>query len=181
LIAVFNGANDRIAKGFELANQNIAPSLMISPASAEELNLFDQLYRSNNNFEFLFENQAQTTFQNVLFVFHSMNKIGSKSVVLVTSDYHMPRSYLLLKVQFSGTGKVIFTYVVDSIPYANNPLKWSSVQRKQNLIEMVDFWGSIIELVQYKVVGELPEKPLKDNKIIAFLRRSIYFVIYKLF
>ena len=62
LIAIFNGANDRIVKGFELSNEKIAPFLMISPASEKELNLFDQLYRNNDNYEYLFENKAQTTF-----------------------------------------------------------------------------------------------------------------------
>ena len=179
LIAVFNGANDRIVKGFELSNENIARFLMISPASEAELRLFDQLYRLNGNFEYIFEDQAQTTFQNALITFQVMTQNKKKSVVIVTSDYHMPRSYLLLKMQLTGTGKNILPYAVKSIPYQKNFLLWSSTQRKKILIEMVDFWGSIVEVIQYKIQGQLPEKPLKDNKLISFTRRSIYYIIYR--
>ena len=179
LVAVFNGANDRIARGFELANNGIAPLLMISPASEAELKLFDQLYRLNENFDYLFENQAQTTFQNALFVSQAMTKSKQKSVVLVTSDYHIPRSYILMKMQLAGTGKNILPYAVKSIHFNKNPLMWSSSQRKKILIEMVDFWGSIFEVIQYKIQGQLPEKPLKDNKLISFIRRGIYHIIYR--
>ena len=179
LIAVFNGANDRIEKGFELSKENIAPFLMISPASKAELKVFDQLYRLNENFEYLFDDQTQTTFQNALFLSQIMTKNQQKSVVIVTSDYHMPRSYLLVKMQLAGTGKNILPYAVKSIHFKKNPLMWSSPQRKKILIEMVDLWGSVFEAIQYKIHGQLPEKPLKDNKFISFLRRGIYFVIYR--
>jgi uncharacterized SAM-binding protein YcdF (DUF218 family) len=177
LIAVFNGASDRIVKGFELANDNIAPLLMISPISKSDLELFDQLYRLNENFEYVYENQARTTFQNALFVSKAMAKNKKTSVFLVTSDYHLPRSYLLLKMLLAGTDKNIFTYAVDSISYGKNPLNWSSGQRKKVFIEMVEFWGSIYEFIDYKIKHKLPEKPLKNNQLISFMRRSIYFFI----
>jgi hypothetical protein len=179
LIAVFNGANDRIVKGFELSNDNIAPFLMISPASNAELNLFDKLYRRNDDYQYLIERNAKTTFQNALIVSDMMKQNNKKSVVVVTSDYHMPRSYLLLKMQLAGTGKIILPYAVNSIPYETNPLKWSSSQRKKILIEMVDLWGSFFELIQYKIQGHLPKKPLSDHKLISFIRRCIYNIIYR--
>ena len=103
LIAVFGGANARYQKGHELANQGMAPYLIISPASEKRLQYFKNTFQSDDRIQYIIENQAETTFQNALLVAGLVRKHGLKSLVLVTSEYHMPRAYYLLKLRLIGS------------------------------------------------------------------------------
>ena len=69
----------------------------------------------------------------------------------------MPRSYLLLKAMIGGSEVIqphpIATGNVDQTNWYRHRTGWKMVYN-----EMVEFWGSLIELARYKVSGELPEQ-----------------------
>lgn len=177
LIAVFRGSNDRIAKGYELANAGVAPGLMISPASPSERAIFDRRYRRTAAFEHVPETRAATTFQNALFVSRWMAAHHRHTVVLVTTDYHLPRAYLLLRLERLGRGTTILPCPAASNRLAPNPLRWSTRQKKQVYNEMVEFWGSLFEMLHFRLTGRLPEKSLTQGRAVLYLRQWLLFEI----
>lgn len=175
LIAVFSGASFRVAKGYELANECLAPYLTVSPRSSEQLKILDKKFKKKNCYQNLMETRAQTTFQNALFVGEIVRKEKLKSVLLVTSAVHMPRSYFLLRLQLSGEQVTIIPVPVEEGLFLKPALKWSIEQKKRVYNEMVELWGSFIEMVLYKVNGQLSEKSLKKSKAVIFLRSVLLF------
>ena len=61
--------------------------------------------------------------------------------------------------------------------FARSPVAWSGRQKKRVYNEMVEFWGSVAELVHHKVTGGLPQPSLKENEAITFLRSILLFQI----
>lgn len=175
--AVFRGAEGRVEKGFELANNGVAPLLVISPSSKSNLATLDRRYRRNQELNYLLEPRADTTFQNALFVSRLMAAHQAHGVVLVTSDYHMPRAYLLLWMERLGTGTTILPCPVESRRFANNPLAWSTRQKKQVYNEMVQFWGSIFEMGMFYIHGQVPVQSLKKSAVVSFLRKILLFEV----
>ena len=177
LIAVFNGDSARIAKGVELANAGVAPLLVISPASKADIALLDRQYRKTGTFRYLIEARADTTWQNALFVGRLAESRHLHSVVLVTSDYHMPRSLLLFSLQLAGSGTRVSTCPLTTSEYSANPLAWSTRQRKRVYNEMVKLWGSLIEKLLYHIQGDIPQRCLKHNKVLLFLKQLLLFEV----
>ncbi len=175
LVAVFAGANGRAEKGYDLARAGAAPSIVISPASRHSIKIYDRLYGRLPSVRHIIEDQAETTFQNALFVSRLTAQHGMRSIILVTTDIHMPRAYLLFWLELVGSGKTILPCPVVSAPFDRNPLAWSVRQKKQIYNEMVEFWGSLAEKLMYHIHGGLPERSLKQNKIVSTLRRVLLF------
>ena len=102
-----------------------------------------------------------------------------KSVLLVTNDFHMPRSYILLTLQLMGSGVTIRPCPVEVGRFGRNPLAWSSLQKKRVYNEMIELWGSLAEMGHYLVSWQLPEKGLKRNKAVAWLRSVLLFDVHQ--
>jgi hypothetical protein len=177
LIVVFGGAHARIAKGYGLANLELAPFMIVSPASAEGLKRFDKTYRLKSKYRYLIENRAETTFQNALLVAELVRGHEARSAILVTDDYHMPRSWFLLKLMLMGSGVAVRPWQVKVGRFSRNPLAWPCLLKKRVYNEMVELWGSVTEMVHYSVSGRLPEKRLKSNKAISRVRSILLFDI----
>ena len=177
LIAVFNGSHRRIINGYALANQGLAPFMIISPASVERLKYLDKTYRSASRFQYLVEKRAWTTFQNAWWVAESIRSHELHSVLLVTDSYHMPRSYMLLKLELMGNGVVVRPRPVEGGRFSRNPLAWSGLQKKRVYNEMVELWGSVAEMVHHLLTGRFHEKGLKPSKVVTLLRYVLLFDI----
>jgi uncharacterized SAM-binding protein YcdF (DUF218 family) len=63
---------------------------------------------------YIIEEQADTTFANALHVAKLIKEHRLTSVLLVTSDYHMPRSFFLLKLTTLTSGCRIGMHKVDT-------------------------------------------------------------------
>lgn len=72
----------------------------------------------------------------------------------MTSSYHLPRSYFLLRFTLAGSGIEIQLYGV------NNP--GTDMKFKIVLLEMTKFWGSFFELCYYVITGGV----IPDNAIL---------------
>jgi uncharacterized SAM-binding protein YcdF (DUF218 family) len=146
LIVVFAGSSERIEPAYRLANSGYAPYLVISPASENLLKSYNNTYELSPKVKQITEDKARTTFENALYTNKIIESHGFDSVILVTSSYHLPRSYFLLRI-------LLLTSKVDVQPYGvpgpqRNGTNWlhSSVERRKVFSEMVDFWGSLFEL-----------------------------------
>lgn len=174
-IVVFGGDYTRTMMGYALANDGYAAHLIVSPASVEMLDRLDKSYRSNHRYQYLIEDQAETTFQNALLISDIVKKYDLNSLLLVTNDYHMPRSYFLLRLQLLGHGVSVVPYLVEAGRFEANPLKWSVTQKKCIYNEMVELWGSLIEKAHYSVSRRFPEMGLKRNRVVKALRSIFLF------
>lgn len=177
LIAVFMGAPDRVRKGYDIANRCKAPYLTLSPASRRQIDAYNQKYGKAPCYRFLIEDQADTTFQNALLVGRLAQERQCRSVILVTHAVHMPRSYLLLRIQLLGSGVSLFPAPVARDAFSRWPWQWSRRQKKMVYNEMIEFWGSLFEKVNYHWHGGLPQKSLKQNPAVSVLREWLLFEI----
>ena len=176
VIAVFLGAERRIRKGYALAEDGLAPFLILSPADASRLRALDRKYATQEKtYQHLVEARAQTTFQNALLAGRLIRAHGFKTCLLVTDQHHMPRSRLLLRMALAGQGVEIIPVPVDPGEFAPSPLTWTTRQKKQIYNEMIKFWGSLAEMIQYQYTGELPERSLGERPSVSFLRGLLLF------
>ena len=154
VIVVFAGSEERIKAGFELADAGYAPVIIVSPATHKQMELYRGKYADSAIFSWIIEDQALTTFENALFTKNIILKNNFKSVILVTSYYHLPRSYFLMKIGFVGSKIKIHPYG-KSIGLKNVG-ESSRIRLTDSLIrkELVKFWGSLLELFNYKFIGE---------------------------
>lgn len=176
-VVVFGGSDARTTKGYGFANEGYAPFLIVSPASEKYLNRLDKTYRKNYSYQYLIEDRAKTTFQNAVFVADLIEKHHLTSVVLVTSDYHMPRSAFLLKLLLLGRGVAVRPWPVEVGRFRRNTLAWSNIQKKIVYNEMVEFWGSLVEMGHYLVTRRLPEHEEKKSRAISWLRSVLLFEV----
>ena len=106
------GAEKRIETGYKLANQGLAPGIVLSPASDKLRRQYDRKYALKDNVAHVLEEEATTTFENALYISRIIKANQYESVILVTSDYHMPRSLALLRLFLAGTGVRIHAHPV---------------------------------------------------------------------
>jgi uncharacterized SAM-binding protein YcdF (DUF218 family) len=179
LVAVFRGNAGRVKKGYAVANRCKARYLTLSPATVGRIAGYNRTFKDEPCYELLVEDRAETTFQNALLVGRLAREKQIRSVILVTNAVHMPRSYLLMRIVHLGSGIKVFPAPVEREAFTAWPWRWSRRQQKLVYNEMVELWGSLFELVKYRWDGELPQKSLKQNKVVSLLRRWVLFKIEK--
>jgi hypothetical protein len=172
-VIVFGGSAERIEKGYDLIRNGYSKHLIISPANLETVENYDQKYGWKKNFKHIYETKARTTFENAVYVKRLIAKHHFKSVLLVTSTGHMPRSYFFLKTQLLFSG--IQIYRVRSDCSSNQSPSWweSSQTRKRVYTEYVRLWGSMGEFFIYMFRGKLPEKNPKEAAIYKKFKKSL--------
>ena len=147
------------------------------PDQADRLERLRRKYDERPQVRHLIEPRARTTFQNALLTARLIRAHGIGTVLLVTNRWHMPRSYYLLRMALAGTGVEILPCPVEAEPYGLWPTAWTTVQKKQAWNEMIEFWGSMMEMVHYKITGRLPEGNPKKNRVVGFLRGVLLFKV----
>jgi len=157
-VVVFAGSDDRVKAGFVLVKAGLADSLVISPASENQLKKYEDKNGSANETRYIIENKARTTFENAIYTRKLIEKHNLKSIILLTSSYHLPRSYLLLKTTLTGTNTEINLHGVGKF---NLKLIYN---------EMIKLWASFGEFVYYGLTGRLPEKNIKSYRAVQLLR-----------
>ena len=99
-IVVLTGGAQRVNAGLDLLKANLAPQLFISgvgqPASREKL---IELWGKKLDIPccIYIDKNAQNTFENAANIAKWVKAKKVKSTIIVTSDFHMPRSLKLLK------------------------------------------------------------------------------------
>lgn len=173
-VVVFLGGPGRIRKGYDLANQGMAPLLSLSPATERRIQSLDKRFAGTGKPPVhMVEDRATTTFENALLTGRLIEAHGIKHCLLVTERFHMPRSLLLLRMVLAGKGVRIDPAPVEAKPYAVSPLRWSVREQKRAYNEMIEFWGSLVEVINYKATGQLPEPGQAESGIIKYLRDAL--------
>ncbi len=144
-IVVFAGSSNRVEGAYGLARQGVATAIIISPASKRTLGNYEKSYGPPGNAAYILEEKADTTFANALHVARLIREHRLTSVLLVTSDYHMPRSFFLLKLTTLTAGCRIGMHKVDT--RSSGPITWRTriIRLKLTYNEMIQLWGSLAE------------------------------------
>ncbi len=172
-VVVFNGAPARNKEGYRLVNDGMAPILIVSPANAATQKKYDSAYGYTGKWQHLTEDRADTTFQNALLTGRLIKQHRFQKIILVTDSWHMPRSYLLLRMMLIGSDVEIIPNKIGTESYDGSPIKWETKVKKQIYNELVELWGSIFEMGLYFAQGKLPEKSLKERAWVKTLRNVL--------
>ncbi|WP_419662575.1 conserved uncharacterized protein, DUF218 [Desulfosarcina variabilis str. Montpellier] len=157
MIVAFQGADGRASEAYHLIDRGRAPTLIISPATPSQLKAYDRLYQPTKKFESIIEQQARTTFENALYTAHIIKRYGFKSVILITSWNHTPRSYFLLNMLLLGSDidvkiKSVATGRLDQGNWFRHAIGWKMIYN-----EMLETWGSLVEWIKYLNRGDLSD------------------------
>lgn len=94
-IVVLTGDQFRIAKGIELLKRNPNKKLLISGVNKNinPVDIMKEFPNSKNFFQCCIEigKDAKNTFENIIETFEWMKSNEFTSIIIVTSDYHLPR------------------------------------------------------------------------------------------
>ena len=154
-IVVLTGGRKRIKTGFELLAEKKAPKLLISGVSTHQSK--DRLMRQARakrgikKQQVFIDYKAGTTVENALFSSKWIQKHGIKSIVLVTSTYHMRRSLLEFRSRMPN---------LEITPYAINPLDpgktpWSKSKKMVSLyiLEYTKYLGAYLKHLISKLLS----------------------------
>ena len=175
-IIVFHGSTSRVKVGYEIAQSLDARFLVISPALKSELAIFDKKYQLPPGIKHIAEPLARTTLENAVYSQRIIERHELRSILLVTSAYHMPRARACLNLCLLGSGADVRVYFAPTGTERDlsGYLKTSKgVKTFYN--EMVRFWGSLGEWVAFKIRGKLPKKNPKDIPVVKFLKSVLLF------
>ena len=112
LIVVLTGGKGRIEKGIEFLKEGKGKFLLISGVFQKEKVKNKYLFDNNINLKsccIFFEEKAKNTLQNAFEVSNWIkeNKLNIESIKLITSYYHIPRSYIIFKEFFPNKELII--------------------------------------------------------------------------
>jgi uncharacterized SAM-binding protein YcdF (DUF218 family) len=177
LIVAFEGRRGRAETAYRLVDRGLAPALVISPANKHKLNVYDLRFKPKRKVEKIIENKARTTFENALYSGRIVEDNHFKTIILVTSWNHMPRSYLLLKLVLIGADTRIQLYPVATGLLNRNNWYRHTLGLKMIYNEILESWGSIAELVVYRYSGKISDRRIGRKGFIRFLRNILLFEI----
>ncbi|NBX66467.1 MAG: YdcF family protein [Proteobacteria bacterium] len=138
-IVVFTGDDRRIIEGLRLYMDGVADRLLITGMEAAKIDLLD-LYQNAGfmparSLEGVYiDKHAKTTYENAVNTRIWLSGRGIENIILVTSDFHVPRSRLLLEKQLGQNSIRIETFSVPSNATAET---WQTEARKYNITR----WG----------------------------------------
>ncbi|MCF8053437.1 MAG: YdcF family protein, partial [Desulfobacterales bacterium] len=158
-IVVFRGTQKRVEIGYALAASGMAPKLILTPATDAVRNRYDRRFGLPAGVKHLKEPAARTTFENAYYTAQVIRAGNLRSVTLVTSNYHMPRSLLLLRLFLAGKGVSVAGHKVSGVKEgARPPDGYRATFAKLVYNEMLKFWGSLAEYIAWQISGDEMER-----------------------
>jgi uncharacterized SAM-binding protein YcdF (DUF218 family) len=175
VVVAFEGMDGRAREAYRLADAAYAPVLVVSPATERQLKAYDRVFLPTRQFDRVIERHARTTFENALYTAKIIDQSGFKSVILVTSWIHMPRSCLMLKIMLMGSGTRIHPHSVATGRLNRQNWYRHRVGWKMVYNEMVECWGSLIEWMTFRTRGGLSVSQPGKSPIFSGLKKLLLF------
>lgn len=177
-IIVFGESTNRVAAGYDLAHSLTTRYLIISSVLEGQLDVYDQRYQLPLGVKHITEPLARTTLENAVYCQKIIQRHRLSSIVLVTSAYHMPRSWALLKLCLAGSVVNVRIYCAPIGKESHVTGYFNTKKGGKTLYnEMVRFWGSLGEWALFKVRGELPRGNPKEIRLVKMLKSTVLFDI----
>jgi len=168
MLVVFPGKPERVRAGYELARAGYGAALAIPGRSSDLLQAYGRIFEIDESFSFIPLGRSRTTFEDALLAGRVVRARSCRSVILVTSSYHMARAYLLLRMVLMGSGVDIQRYAV------SDGMGVDAVSCSRRFFnEMVKMWAACGEAVWYGVSGRLMTDcaPLQSARL--FLKERV--------
>ena len=149
LIVVFPGESQRIEKGIDVVKKGLAPRFMVINTSYGDLN---KLLKNNGVSEAvnaLSGGKSRSTFEDVYQTVKTIKESHLRSVIVVTSSYHLPRVLFLLGVYLNTSGQNVY---IQGFPVKLE--QKPNIKLQQYLNEIIKFWGSLVEMTGYYLTGD---------------------------
>jgi len=177
-IVVFGESANRVSAGYDLARSLTTRYLIISSVLDGQLDVYDKRYHLPAGVKHITEPLARTTLENAVYSYKIIQRHRLSSIVLVTSAYHMPRSWALLKLCLAGSdvNVPIYCALIGRESHVTGYFK-TRKGLKTLYNEMVRFWGSLGEFAVFKVRGELPRGNPKEIRMVKLLKSIFLFDI----
>jgi uncharacterized SAM-binding protein YcdF (DUF218 family) len=143
-VVVFAGSDARVMRAYRLLEAGAADVLIISPSNENDIAIYRDKFSAGGEIAHITETQARNTFENALYVKRIICQYTFRSIILVTSEFHMPRSYALLRMMCMGKDVEILTHKTKGLRNTLNMPDW--IFKELLLIrEMCKFWGSLYQ------------------------------------
>jgi len=136
LVLVYSVDPVRVPAGINLAQKCQAPYFMVSDRGLHDFQDQIKRYGRPGSAQILLDGKATTTDQNARFTASMICKLQVKTVLLVTSWYHMPRALFLARLYLLGSSVKVYPFPADVAPadWWREGIFWK---------EYVKFWGSL--------------------------------------
>lgn len=168
LVVVFPGDSDRISAAIHLIKADSATHAMIISKTSNELQSIFNKNKVSDIVRPLPGGSSRSTFEDVYQTAKTLKRYNLKSVVLVTSSYHMSRAIFLLKTYLwlSDNDVHIHTYTVARKKIFQNNLRYYTN-------ENIKLYGSTIEMISSVVAGGR----ILNNPVARYIQTTtIYYV-----
>jgi uncharacterized SAM-binding protein YcdF (DUF218 family) len=175
LIVAFEGRDSRAAEAYRLLERSYAQNLVISPATERTLQVYEKRYVPSQPFGRIIEDKSRTTLENAAYTKAILQDHAFESAILVTSWDHMPRSYFLLKMLTLRLGMTIQPHMVPTGKLGRGNWYRHTAGWKMLYNEMVEFWGSVAELLRYALSGEFTEEAPGKSGLAGRLKKFLLF------
>lgn len=164
LVAIMPSSKDRIAKGCMAAADPGTAYLMLINNSPKALAKYAAKYGVPESVTLLPGGISRSSFEDIHVTVQTALDRNMKSVILVTSDFHLPRALVLLYAYNLSIGREL------RIQYTAAREQTSPLKRLLLFYsEIIKFWGSVAELGGYLLTKQLP---LDSDKVLA-VRNSL--------
>jgi uncharacterized SAM-binding protein YcdF (DUF218 family) len=177
VIVSFEGAHDRARAAYSLVDQSYAPYLLISPSTEGKLAFYEKRFKPTKAYGHILEQKARTTFENALLTMQAVKQNGFKSVILVTSWDHMPRSYFLFRLMTFRSGIRVEPHLVATGSLSQDNWYQHRTGWKMLYNEMLQLWGSLVEIANFKIKGRLPEQVPGVSRPFSRLKQILLFEV----
>ena len=147
-VLVFAGNLNRIETGYKIVNEGYADTLIVSPEVPEKIAEYNKRFNLRQTANTIIEDHAMSTFENALYTDKLVEAYNFRDVILVTSDYHMPRSYFIMRLLTSPSIR-IQRYSAYEINESESSLQRFVHKRRRIVIEMIKVYGTLGQAAIY--------------------------------
>jgi hypothetical protein len=166
---LFKGDDSRVSAFYHLLEQTNAARFVVPGISDNTLTYWVKKYKPSAS-PIATKVPTTSTFEDVLEADRIIRHYNFKTIMLATSDYHVARSWFLLRLKTIGTGVKIH---VAAIPSKSSP----SFYAQQVYNESAKFWGSLFEYAYHGTTGRRLTDNEPMNRFMEKLRKVLLFEV----
>ena len=169
LISIMSGSRERIKNGCKVAAEQGRGNLMLINNTPQALEKYTVKFDVPDSVSLLSGGISRSSFEDIHIIVQTALDRNFKSVILVTSDYHLPRALFLMYAYNLSIGhKLRVQYMA--------PREKTSLRTRLWLLysEVVKFWGSAAEMSGYLITGTLP----LDSYTVMAVRNNLKKILF---
>lgn len=144
VIVILSPGTERIEAGVKLWEEGYAENVILSRANTGTFTVQEAINEGIPKEHVIAEEQAHSTYTNATYTKQLLKHLGSKSAIIVTSDYHTRRTKFVFEKVFRKSGI--------SLSYASTPSRynlsdwWNDAESKRMV------WKEYVKLAGYYIL-----------------------------